>query len=458
MLWLLWLCWVTTMAVDVSSGYSLDLSSDGPAVLDAPIRFSGVLSPTSEDGDGNDGNDDEKMDDTKLSWRWNDDTPFGNFKEVKTSNRSMTYQLVYGSENYESRTYEMTLVVFQEDLIFFWKEIARKTIPFKITTQLNGHLQVVTPYKNNLVDTKAKTEIRTELYDPHGYLEKADIKYFWFINDTNFGQTNNNSFFETFKLPGETFVEVTVMAYLESDVKRDAPLVTNSSNQALIQSIPKKITNKFGVFKTKLTAENAITNMSVTGDLWLKHGDLLDLGVSCDGSGPWNFCWSVKKAGYNLTGNETCFDPQIVQTSCQFRVVWYFRSAGLSNVLLVVENGISKKVKLMGINVYDIQPLTPLSFVVVPIVSALAAVVAVMVGVIIMITFKRRLAVEVADFDFSNQDEQLEYKTFWERLRDSMMNAFGNNSDDVSHISSSSSNGTGNSVRPPVGIHYGSIT
>ena len=91
---------------------------------------------------------------------------------------------------------------------------------------------------------------------------------------------------------------------------------------------------------------------------------------------------------------------------------------------------------------------------VVPICSCLFAIVAIGSGIFVWLAFKRNLAVETADFDFSSPDEQLEYKTFWERLRDSMVNAFSSASDDVSHVSSVSSR----SLQPPIGIHYGSIT
>ena len=77
-------------------------------------------------------------------------------------------------------------------------------------------------------------------------------------------------------------------------------------------------------------------------------------------------------------------------------------------------------------------------------------------GVVTYYLLQRNVAVETADFDFNCPEEsQLEYKTFWERLRDSMMNAFSNSSDDVSHVSSVSSR----SIQHPItSIHYGSIS
>ena len=119
-----------------------------------------------------------------------------------------------------------------------------------------------------------------------------------------------------------------------------------------------------------------------------------------------------------------------------------------------------KNLLQVGINVYDVPSRTPVSLIVIPMCSGLIAVVACITGIFAFLTFKRNMTgLETADFDFScspARDEQLEYKTFWERLRDSMVNALSNShKDDESHVSSVSSR----SVQgPPVGIHYGSIT
>ena len=97
------------------------------------------------------------------------------------------------------------------------------------------------------------------------------------------------------------------------------------------------------------------------------------------------------------------------------------------------------------------------SVVIVPISCTILGTLALFIGVVVYVFYRRNLAVETADFDFNSPEEtQLEYKTFWERLRDSMMNAFSNSSDDVSsHVSSVSSR----SIQHPItSIHYGSIS
>lgn len=68
----------------------------------------------------------------------------------------------------------------------------------------------------------------------------------------------------------------------------------------------------------------------------LKHGKLLRLNLQCDGSGPFNFCWSVKDPPYNVTGNETCLDSTETYDDCNIELVWYFRNNGTFDILAVV--------------------------------------------------------------------------------------------------------------------------
>ncbi len=230
--------------------------------------------------------------------------------------------------------------------------------------------------------------------------------------------------------------------------------VRNMSSDQITKSAPPYV--KTGIFRNHVDSRKPMSFLNQTGETWLKHGRMLDITLFCDGSGPWDMCWSIKPNPYNATGNETCEHPEQVTTNCSFPVIWYFREAGMSDILAIVDNGISKEIKVIHVNVYDVHHQTPISIVVLPIACSLFAIIALAGGVILVVTFQRNLAVETADFDFTSPDEhELEYKTFWERLRDSMLNAFNNSSDDVSHISSVSSR----SVQQPVtSIHYGSIS
>ena len=45
-----------------------------------------------------------------------------------------------------------------------------------------------------------------------GFLSEANISYFWFINDTNYGSSNDSSFEYSFNLPSKSILEAFVYA------------------------------------------------------------------------------------------------------------------------------------------------------------------------------------------------------------------------------------------------------
>ena len=96
-----------------------------------------------------------------------------------------------------------------------------------------------------------------------------------------------------------------------------------------------------------------------------------------------------------------------------------------------------------------------MSVVAIPVISSIIGLCGIGAGMLTFYFWRVNESIETADFDFNSPEEQLEYKTFWERLRDSMLNAFSNSSDDVSHVSSVSSRSIQN---PVTSIHYGSIS
>ena len=62
----------------------------------------------------------------------------------------------------------------------------------------------------------------------------------------------------------------------------------------------------------------------------------------------------------------------------------------------------------------------PVSIVIIPVASSIFVVIMIITGIALNAHYRSRLAVEVADFDFGQADEEeLQYKSFWERLRES---------------------------------------
>lgn len=76
---------------------------------------------------------------------------------------------------------------------FFREELASTSVEYKITKELNGMILV-----NNMpmtsggtpivVSTQNVSTLSVQLHDPTNFLKHAQLQYYWFLNDTNFGK------------------------------------------------------------------------------------------------------------------------------------------------------------------------------------------------------------------------------------------------------------------------------
>jgi len=431
------------------------LSSNSPAVLDAPITFYGRLSGPAEP-------------ESQYRWRWLDTTFPGHYNQTETmgDTTNMNYTIVYPSSEYDTGTYEMTLTIFKFDLIY-WVRVGRVQIKFELTRALNGHLEVTQNGLNTstpcIVSSIKHTTIDVKFHDPENFLKEATIHYFWFINTVNYGQTTEGHFEYNFFDPGEYDVEVNVIAYFDNSSKQESiSLLYDTDKKGLKLRDEDSRPNdkvKMAIFQKKITSKQPIGNMSVSGEKMLKHGMLLDLNINCSGSAPWLYCWTRKAKGYNITGNETCDDPAIMKATCEFPILWYFQHSDTYNLLVIINNDVSSHIEVIPVTIYDVASQSPVSIVIIPVVSSIIVVIIIITGVALHAHYRNRLAVEVADFDFGQADEEeLQYKTFWERLRESFGAHFTSNVSDSQSEGSSVSGRRSVQMPGPVGIGYGSIT
>ena len=123
-----------------------------------------------------------------------------------------------------------------------------------------------------------------------------------------------------------------------------------------------------------------ILNFTVNGPTWFPHGRLLDLNVSCAGSGPYTYCWQVKPGSYNRTGNETCESPTVTN-SCEFPITRYFAQPGHYNLLVIINNDVSRVVNQSSVFVYKVHQRQQLSIIVVPVTCSIIAIVLIIFGV-----------------------------------------------------------------------------
>ncbi|XP_014472594.1 PREDICTED: uncharacterized protein LOC106743348 [Dinoponera quadriceps] len=190
------------------------------------------------------------------------------------------------------------------------------------------------------------------------------------------------------------------------------------SNASLIPPDPN---NTYGYFHKKINVRAPISNISVDGTNWIQPWDMLNLNITCRGSGPFHKCLLFHRGKYNITGNETCDNVEPLPT-CNFSIIHYFLEPSVYTIIIVLNNEVSTQIYPLTINIYKVTTKPQLSVIVVPVSCTLVAVVLIVFGVAYYIQSRARFTVEVADFDFGQNNPEMEYKTFAERLRDSFNN------------------------------------
>lgn len=446
---------LTSLASCSDDSYQVLLSSDGPTVLDAPITFFGELRGVDSDN-------------SRYRWRWYDSTSPGHFQETESNGTvtSLNYTIVYSSAEYDFGTFEMTLTIYEYEFIY-WKIVGETKIQFILTRELNGQLDVSQSgvVTKKTVSSVKSTTIDVRFHDPENFLKEARIHYFWFINTVNYGQTPRGTFEYNFTDPGEYDVEVSVIAYFDnSSLSRESVSLRYDTKEEVLAFREETPNNsvKMAIFAKRIVSKQPIGNMSVAGETLLKHGEIVDLNIDCTGSAPWLYCITKKEKGYNITGNETCDStnpPSLLKSECEFPIIWYFRNSDTYNFLVVITNEVSSHIEVIPVTVYDVASQSPISIVIIPVISSILVVVIIIAGVALSAHYRNRLAVEVADFDFGQADEEdLQYKSFWERLRESFGAQFTSNASDSQSEGSSVSGRRSVQIPGPAGIGYGSIT
>ena len=102
------------------------------------------------------------------------------------------------------------------------------------------------------------------------------MSYYWFINDTNYGSTNDTSFEYTFSDPGLSTVEVLVLAKIanpdkvrsiESSKDNDSfeNTVRNSSSFKEVSRLESPPFVKNGLFRKHIDSRSPLTTFNYTG-------------------------------------------------------------------------------------------------------------------------------------------------------------------------------------------------
>ncbi|XP_063991283.1 uncharacterized protein LOC135169841 isoform X2 [Diachasmimorpha longicaudata] len=443
------------------SGY-VTLAHDGPTVQGGSITFQADL--YNYDGSRPSG---------EFIYTWSDNGVPGNeYESPKTQNTTSIWKVDYPTAFYPVGQYSVEVIVQQWHIIF-WREESSQHKRFQITGLLNGNVSISqsnhtleSSYVSSAVESEIKIDLRA---GDANYIIKnsTQISTFWFVDCQYYGQTSDFTFRYNFTHPDETkSIEALVVASHEppttttpapttttsttpapaTNVTTAKPITTTTSkptttvkplvpnnssadvgknislpyvcvNSSVVPPDPKKT---YGYFHRDVHVRAPIKNITVEGTNWLKPWEMLNLSVSCGGSGPFVKCLEVHPGTYNVTGDETCDDSSgVVLKTCNFSIIHFFLETNVYTILVILENNVSTAVYPLTINIYEVTAKPQLSVIVVPVSCSLAAVVLIVFGIAYYIQSRARFTVEVADFDFGQNNPDMEYKTFRERLRDS---------------------------------------
>ncbi|XP_025423699.1 uncharacterized protein LOC112693034 [Sipha flava] len=209
---------------------------------------------------------------------------------------------------------------------------------------------------------------------------------------------------------------------------------------------------KYGYFSQTIFVKDPIKNVKIQGNVWIQEGEMLNLQVSCNGSGPFRYCAHYVQGPYNVTGNEVCPSEKNL-ILCQMQFFHYLREPTNYTLVVITANDVSKIVTPIGINIYKVKKQPQISVIVVPVTFSSIAVIIIVFGIAYYFQNRSRYMVEVADFDFANNSD-MECKTFRERLRDAISQAINRTQDYSEYDGSEEQIG---SLAAPQNQKYGSM-
>ncbi|XP_011172773.2 uncharacterized protein LOC105205181 [Solenopsis invicta] len=470
LVWSIW-CFLQVTARDY-----IKLSHDGPVVLGGTITFRADL--YSEDGQRSKGTFRYKWSDNSLMRH--------TYQSKDTSNTTTFWSISFPRKSNIPGNYTAELEVDYLSLSIIWLFDASARIEFEISECLNGNVTIKQANKtiagefiSSTNETKLMIDMRKGDYDFITH-NASVLSTYWFIDCKYYGQTNDFTFAYNFTSPGVTHEigALVIVSYdlptttipttttIAPNVSTIAPNATANSNGNLVtvvtspttvttakssielstttavptnvsvidtvnmslpyicsntSLIPPDPNKTYGYFQKKIHVRAPVSNISVEGTNWIQPWDMLSLNVTCKGSGPFSKCLQFHRGKYNVTGNETCDNAEQLH-SCNFSILHYFLEPSVYTILIILNNEVNTQIYPLMINIYKVTTKPQLSIIIVPVSCSVVAVVLIVFGVAYYIQSRARFTIEVADFDFGQNNPEMEYKTFAERLRDSFNN------------------------------------
>ncbi|XP_035227414.1 uncharacterized protein LOC118199631 [Stegodyphus dumicola] len=364
--------------------YVLHVENDGPVTLDVPVTISAKLDCAS--------NEDEYF------YIFEDDIQ----RTVQIPGQGSAEAVFIFTDDPGTRM--VTVLVFQ--LSPSPKRVAAGNTFFNVFEYIPGslHFSSAVINRNNhlIVTTGERTNISLEVQYPTRVLKDSEFSYSWSIEETRFTTTVPYKI-HVFNETGTQLIRGAVVARVPS---YDG---TNSSHF------------KWGYFDGELIAKDPFTNFNISGNTYLQHGQLLDLDITCNGSGPVDYCWKILPPKENET-NLSCIEP-VSANECSFPIIYYFHESGDYMLAIYVDNLVSSVQRNIEIHIYDVSLRPQLSTVIIPVVCTVLVVLIIAGAVVVHLRRQTSYDVETADFDFMTPDEPnvIAIETSWEIMRRSLL-------------------------------------
>ncbi|KAJ8978646.1 hypothetical protein NQ317_002283 [Molorchus minor] len=341
----------------------VQLINDGPIVKGGTIHFYATVFEGNQPSTG------------AFKYEWEDNAINMHTRQSPMQNSTDQWTVTYEADKYPIGSYivqvSVKTCVISEIICY---EVGSSRPSFNITGTLNGNMAL--QQKNETIETNFVSNMDTVIHEivlkqsDKDYIDKAPtVLTYWFM-----------------------IVNGTLVPYNVS-----LPYICNGS------VVTSGSVKAFGFFRKRVKVKAPVSNVNVTGEQ-------LDTA-----RGPPLFY----KGAYNYTKNETCFRYKELDNNCEFPIQRYL-AYNKSTVLIIIKNEVSKVITPVAVTVYKVKKQAQLSVIVVPVSFSLVAVVLIVFGIAYYIQNRSRFLIEVADFNFGQQYSDMEYKTFSERLRESI--------------------------------------
>ncbi|KAG8178405.1 hypothetical protein JTE90_005295 [Oedothorax gibbosus] len=370
-----------------SCRYALHLSNDGPVTLDVPVTLVATLDCADNT--------------TEFLYVFRDDAD----REVRVVGHGRTTASYVFTDHPGRRTVEATAYISVSKTYF---EVATGETSFDVEDYIPGQLNISSVIQDKegrmFLETGRRTNVTLELLYPKHVLRDSEFSYSWWIGEERF--TTDTPFkVHQFHTSGPQWVRASVVGRIPS---YDRSTV---------------VRYKWGYFDADIIVKDPFHNINISGNTYLEHGQLLNLDISCNGSGPVEYCWKVLPTvhGTNQT-NLSCADPVAVN-DCSFPILYYFRDSGDYRLAIYVSNLVTSLQRDVEVHIYDVSLRPQLSTVIIPLACTVLVVVIIACAVVAHMRRHPHLDVETADFDFMRTDEctAVSTETSWEVMRRSLI-------------------------------------